>query len=57
MEDDNIFDKDDALDCILSEEYSREPKGNDNNSGCFSLIVFGFIPFGSGLFLMGKFIS
>lgn len=46
MEDDNIFDKDDALDYIIYKENTKEE--NDNkNKGCLSLVVLIALPFGS----------
>jgi len=53
MEDDNIFDEDDALDCILLEEQSGEQQKQDKNTGCFSLIIIAFIPLASFLLLVG----
>jgi len=57
VEDDNIFDEDDALDCILLEEHSAEPKKTDNKAGCFSLIAVVSIPLASCLWLVGKCIT
>jgi hypothetical protein len=57
VEDDNIFDEDDALDCILFEEHSGEPKKKDNNAGCLSLIVVATIPLSSCLFFISEYFS
>lgn len=43
MEDDNIFDEDDALDYIMFEKHEHEkPRGG--NSGCFSILLILVIP-------------
>lgn len=55
MEDDNIFDEDDALDCILLEEHNAEPKKTGNNAGCFSLIVVAATPLASCLWCCSKY--
>ena len=57
MEDDNIFDEDDALDCILFEEVSSESKKTDNNAGCISLIVIASIPLASFAWWLSKYVA
>ena len=42
MSDDNLFDDDDALDCILFEEANKET--TDGGKGCFRMIVLLIIP-------------
>ncbi len=38
MEDDNIFDKDEALDYILYNESETEQNKKPNNNGCLALV-------------------
>ncbi|MBM9538830.1 hypothetical protein [Desulfobulbus alkaliphilus] len=58
MEDGNIFDDDDALDCILLEEKnSAESKNTNNKAGCLSLIIVVSIPLASFVWLFNKCIS
>ena len=40
MEDDNIFDEDDALDYILYKENSKGAKRINNGSGCLSVLSY-----------------
>ncbi len=56
MDDDNIFDEDDALDYIIYDELSQEEK-NKNNSGCLSLLIALTIPVGSIGFWFVKYIT
>jgi len=53
MEDDNIFDEDDALDYIIYDELSQEEK-NKNSSGCLSVLIAIIIPAGSVVFWLFK---
>ncbi len=39
MEDDNIFDEDDALDFVIYEETENEAAESNKSSGCLSFIV------------------
>lgn len=50
MDDDNIFDEDDALDCIIYEEITNDNNQKDNKSGCLSSIVLFIIPLSSLLY-------
>ena len=43
MEDDNIFDDDNALDYIIYEDASKE-NPQKTNGGCFALLVVFLIP-------------
>ena len=43
MDDDNIFDNDDALDYIIYEELAEEEK-NKKSNGCLSIIVLLIAP-------------
>ena len=47
MEDDNAFDKDDALDYIIYEEITKQKKDIGNNKGCLSLVLLMVLPAGS----------
>ncbi len=49
MDDDNIFDKDDALDYIVYEEASNNTQRENNKSpgGCLSLLIVLTIPVSS----------
>jgi hypothetical protein len=52
---DNIFDKDDALDFIIYEEFEkrdRERKGG--KGGCFGIVVLLLLPVASVMFLNCK---
>ena len=40
MNDDNIFDEDDALDYIMYEENTKQPEGEKNSSGCLTGVIF-----------------
>lgn len=44
MDDDNIFDEDDALDYIMFEEHSRGSGNKNNNVGCLSVFVIAVLP-------------
>lgn len=55
-DDNNIFDEDDALDYILYDEYSEEPKKTNNGSGCLSGLVIIAVPFAGGLCWLGKYL-
>lgn len=45
MEDDNIFDEDDALDFVIYEETENEVAKSNKSSGCLSsVVVFLTIP-------------
>ncbi len=55
MEDDNIFDEDDALDFIIYDELSQK---ENNNKGCLSVFVVLILPIGSiGLWLFSHLTS
>ena len=43
MDDDNIFDEDDALDYIIYDEIDKREQGA-NKSGCLTFIIVLFIP-------------
>lgn len=45
MEDENIFDEDDVIDCILLEEDGNEEKKSNSNTGCLSVFIVLLIPF------------
>ncbi len=49
MDDDNIFDEDDALDYIMYEEVSKNTQRGNNKStgGCLSLLILLTIPVSS----------
>ena len=57
MEDDNIFDENDALDYILLEEHSAEPQKTNKSSGCFSVVIAVSIPFAGILWWAGSHIT
>lgn len=57
MEDDNLFDEDDALDFILLEEYSDELKKTNKRSGCFAVVIVLSIPFAGILWWAGSYIA
>lgn len=42
MEDDNLFDEDDALDCIIFEELEKENKQREPN-GCLAVVFIAAI--------------
>ena len=54
MEDDTIFDEDDALDCILLEENCAEAQKTNKSSGCFSAVIAMSIPFAGILWWTGN---
>ena len=45
MDDNDLFDDDDALDCVIFDEVSNSER-NEDNSGCFSMFIFIAIPSG-----------
>jgi len=44
MDDDNIFDKDDALDYVMYEELNKKKQDGSGNGGCFGIIVILILP-------------
>jgi hypothetical protein len=44
MDDDNLFDKDKALDLIMSEEVDNKPQRISGKSGCLGLVVLLILP-------------
>lgn len=56
MEDENIFDEDDALDYIIYEELSKSEK-NRNNSGCLTSIVAFAVPVGGIVLWLARSLS
>ncbi|MDD4274086.1 MAG: hypothetical protein PHG14_10215 [Desulfobacter postgatei] len=52
MDDENLFDEDDALDFVLYEEAEKELKDPKSSGGCLSVLIFflviptGFLYFG-----------
>jgi hypothetical protein len=42
--DDNIFDDDDALDYIMSEEVEKGSKEPQSSSGCFGVLLVLIVP-------------
>jgi len=56
MDDDNIFDEDDALDYILYEEHSKGPKNTNNGSGCLSVLILVAVPLTGCLCWFGKYL-
>jgi len=54
MDDDNIFDEDDALDYIMYEEVSKNSQRENNKStgGCLSLLLLLTIPVSSIVFCL-----
>jgi len=55
MEDDNIFDEDDALDYIMFEEHSKEENQKDNkSSGCLTLLLICTIPAMSSAYFISR---
>ncbi|MFW8601482.1 hypothetical protein ACOHYD_08370 [Desulfobacterota bacterium M19] len=56
MEDDNIFDKDDALDYIIYDELSQKDK-NKKNGGCLSVLIAFTIPAGSIILWLARHIT
>ena len=53
MDENNIFDDDDALDYILYEDSERNIPHSDKRGGCFILILFLIVPSG----LLGALVS
>jgi hypothetical protein len=44
MEEDNIFDEDDALDYTIYEELESEEKKSPNNTGCLGVVILLIMP-------------
>ena len=44
MDDDNIFDEDDALDYVMYEEAEKDSKQPVNQSGCLGLLLLTIFP-------------
>ena len=40
MDDDNIFDEDNALDYIIYEEHEKTENNNKNDRDCFTILFF-----------------
>lgn len=52
---DNIFDKDDALDFIIYKEFEkRDQERNGNKHGCLGVVVLLLLPVASIVFLSWK---
>ena len=43
-DDDNIFDKDDALDYIMYKEVEKDSQNKPSNKGCLGMVVMFIIP-------------
>ncbi len=56
MDDDYIFDKDEALDYILYEEVSEESKEKNNSSGCLSILLTLAVSLSGGLWSLAKYL-
>ena len=52
-DDDNIFDKDDALDYVMYEEVKKDDQYKPSNKGCLGMVALLAIPIG----LIGFFLS
>ena len=58
MDDENIFDEDDALDYIMFEEHENmNNQENNKNSGCFGLVFICIIPAASCVHYFIKLLS
>lgn len=44
FDDDNIFDKDDALDFIIYKEVNKESDEDNGNSGCLGILIILLAP-------------
>jgi hypothetical protein len=54
-ENDNIFDKDDALDFIIYKDLGWQDRGNEGrNGGCLGIIVLLLLPLASVMLLCWK---
>jgi len=53
MDDDNIFDKDDALDYVMYEEVDNKKQDGSGKSGCLGVVVLLIMPIvGVGYFML-----
>jgi hypothetical protein len=54
-EDDNIFDKDDALDFIIYKDLEGQERGNEGrNGGCLGIVFLLLLPMASVILLNWK---
>ena len=52
MDDENLFDEDNALDFVLYEEAEKDRNNPKNSGGCLSVLIF-FLVIPAGLLCLG----
>ena len=57
MEDNNIFDEDDALDYVIFEEHEQRDKQPSGRSGCLSMLLCLSTPGMTTCYVIAKLIS